>query len=113
MVSIVSPVAVLDRWSALRVPEEMLAGALAVDVRALSRWRQGMHPQRATRERLAALDRLHGRLVESFGDADDLRAWLNADSRYLGGLKPVEALGAGRLDRVEAALEALDSGFFV
>ena len=107
------PVAILYRWGALQVSDAALAGALGVDVRALDRWRNGMHPQRSVRERLAALARLHERLLESFDDADDLRVWLHADNRYLGGLKPVEALSAGRLDRVEAALEALDSGFFV
>jgi hypothetical protein len=41
------------------------------------------------------------------------RAWLRSDNPYLGGLTPLEVLRAGRTDRVEAALEALDSGMFV
>lgn len=50
------------------------------------------HPQRTARERLAEL-------LEP--------------SRYLGGIRPAEAIRAGRADRVEAALDVLDSGVFV
>jgi hypothetical protein len=50
-------------------------------------------------------------LEEIFGE--NASEWLEADTRYLGGMKPIEALRAGRMDRVEAALEALDSGFVV
>ena len=35
------------------------------------------------------------------------------ENRYLGGLTPSDAIQVGRFDRVEAALEALDSGVFV
>ena len=59
------------------------------------------------RRRLALAERLR----EAFGE--NAYEWLHADSRYLGGSKPIEALRAGRVDRVEAALEALDSGFFL
>jgi hypothetical protein len=48
-----------------------------------------------------------------FGAPDRVQAWLRADSRYLGGLSPLDALRAGRIDRVEAAVEALASGIFL
>jgi hypothetical protein len=41
VVVILSPVAVLDRWAALGVPEVTLAAALAVDLGTLRRWRSG------------------------------------------------------------------------
>ena len=34
-------------------------------------------------------------------------------NRYLGGMTPADAVRAGRIDRVEAALEAFDSGVFL
>jgi hypothetical protein len=62
---------------------------------------------------LAGLLALDVRLRETFDSAEESREWLNAENRYLGGLTPAEAVRAGRVDRVEAALEAIDSGIFV
>ena len=52
-------------------------------------------------------------VVVDFTTPEAARAWLHGSSRYLGGLTPAEAIRVGRFDRVEAALEALDSGVFV
>jgi uncharacterized protein (DUF2384 family) len=91
-----------------------LATALGISARTLERWRAGeTHPQREARVRLAALVALDRRLQETFDTPEAVRSWLRAGSPYLGGLTPVEVLRAGRPDRVEAALEALDSGVFV
>ena len=91
-----------------------LAGALGASVRTVERWRSGQtYPQHEARERLAELVALENRLGETFGDPEARRAWLRSASPYLGGLTPLEALRAGRPDRVQAALEALDSGVFV
>ena len=101
--------AVAELESSLTISESDIALALGISTRSLHRWSSGeSHPQRGSRANLARLLALAGHLEEAFGeDADE---WLHADSRYLGGLKPIEALRAGRIDRVEDALEALDSG---
>lgn len=91
-----------------------LAAVLGTSARTVERWRTGQtYPQHEARERLADLLALEGRLDETFGDPEARRAWLRSDNPYLGGLTPLEALRAGRADRVRAALEALDSGVFV
>lgn len=91
-----------------------LSDALNATPRTIERWRtEGTHPQRETRRRLADLLDLDRHLLETFGEQDAARAWLGAPSRYLGGLRPIEAVRVGRFDRVEAALEALDSGVFL
>lgn len=114
MVTLVSPPQLIAQWEGLGVSDEVIAGALRANLRSVRRWRNGSsYPQNETRARLAALDSLYRRLIDSFAEADDLRVWLHADCQYLAGLKPVDALHAGRLERVEAAVEALDSGFFV
>jgi transcriptional regulator with XRE-family HTH domain len=88
-----------------------LAGALDVDRRTLDRWANGKsHPQTEARVRLAALLGLRERLLASFGDPELAREWIHAPSLYLGALTPLEVLRAGRLDRVEANLEAFDAG---
>ncbi len=91
-----------------------LAAALDATSRTLERWRAGTtHPQRDSRRRLAALLNLDEHLRDTFTDREAAREWLRAPNPYLGGLTPADALRAGRADRVEAALEALDSGVFV
>ena len=91
-----------------------LAQATGTSPRTVERWRSGATlPQRDARHRLAALLALDARLRKTFDSPEAIRAWLNAENRYLGGLTPSDAVQVGRFDRVEAALEALDSGVFV
>lgn len=98
----------------LTLSDTDLIGALDIDARTLGRWRKSdCYPQKEARTRLDRLMHIHERLVDFFTDAQTVRFWMRADSRYLGGLKPAEVLRAGRIDRVEAALEALASGAFV
>lgn len=98
----------------LGIPEEDLAQALNSNRRTLQRWRAGtVHPQQLARQRLAELLRLQQRVRETFEGRDAARRWVHTQSRYLGGITPAEAIRVGRLDRVEAALEALDSGVFL
>lgn len=97
----------------LGLTEPEIAGALGASQRTLERWRSGeSHPQRAARLRLTQLLALARRLEETFAGGG-IGDWLRTDNRYLGGMKPSEAIRAGRLDRVEGALEALDSGIFL
>ena len=91
-----------------------LRGALGVDARTLDRWRKReCYPQHEARARLDRLAILQAGLREIFTDTLAVRAWMVEDNRYLGHLKPTEVARAGRLDRIEAALEALNSGAFV
>ena len=102
----------LERQLGLSADE--LARALGVSLRTLERWRAGeSYPQREARRRLKALLDVQEHLSETFRSAEAARGWLHDDNRYLGGLTPADALRAGRFDRVEAALTALDSGIFI
>jgi transcriptional regulator with XRE-family HTH domain len=94
--------------------KKALADALGATPRTLERWRSGeTYPQRDTRRRIAALVGSDRHLGETLEDREAVRRWLGTPNWYLGGLTPVEAVGIGRVDRGEAALEALDSGVFV
>ena len=91
-----------------------LAQALDITPRSIERWRVGeTHPQHEARQRLAQLEALVAHLQQTFSTAETGRDWLRDANKYLGGLTPAEAIRAGRADRVEAALEALDSGIFI
>ena len=106
---------VLDQLaSELGVTELQLAGALGVTPRTLERWRVGeRYPQHDSRKRLDTLRTLHERLQTTFLTPEAIGTWIHSDNVYLGGLKPVDALHVGRIDAVDAALEALDSGIFL
>lgn len=110
-----TPRQALDRLeSDLGLSAEDLTGALSIDRRTLKRWISGeTYPQREARRRLVDLLALRQRLCDAFAGPDGAREWLHASSRYLGGITPAEALRSGRLDRVEAAFEVLESGIFV
>lgn len=98
----------------LYLTSDDLARVLNANVRTVERWRAGQtYPQLEARHRLAALVGLRNHLQEIFATPEAVREWLQTPSRYLGWLSPLDALRAGRVDWVRAALEALDSGIFL
>lgn len=114
MVTLELSAAIKDLLQSLGIDAHTLALALCVNDRTVKRWLTGNeYPQKDARKRLDDLTRLKEHLYETFNNAHAVQLWLRTDSRYLGGLKPVEALHGGRIDRVNAALIALDYGAFV
>lgn len=91
-----------------------LARMLDVDPRTVDRWLSGQsYPQHEKRRRRATLLGLYRRIRYTFTTAEAARLWAHTPHRYLGWLSPVETLRAGRFDRVEGALEVLDSGIAI
>jgi hypothetical protein len=91
-----------------------IAQALGVHPRTVDRWLEGDIPQRNEgRQRLDGLEDLRNRIYRTFSSREAAQAWIQRDNRYLGNIPPAEFLRTGRVDRVNAALEALDSGYFV
>ena len=91
-----------------------LAKAVDASARTVERWRNGVaYPQTEARNRLVGLLGLRNHLFGTFATATAIQEWLRTPNRFLGEMAPIEALRAGRADRAEAALEALDSGIFV
>jgi uncharacterized protein (DUF2384 family) len=91
-----------------------LASAVGASERTALRWlADERYPQHESRQRLDALERLVERLDETFTAREAGAAWLHTPSGYFGGLRPLDALVCGRIDAVDAALEALDAGIFV
>lgn len=98
----------------LGIDEETLALALDVNKRTIERWLEAGHrPQREAEERLNALVEIKDHLTDTFDDQKVIHRWITRDSRYLGGMSPRDVLRAGRIDRVQGALIALDEGTFV
>jgi len=98
----------------LGLSNDVLAGALKVDARTIERWRTGVSfPQHEGRARLDAFLTVRAHALDTFNTAEAARTWMHTNNRYLGGMTPENAAQAGRLDRVEAALTALDAGLFI
>jgi hypothetical protein len=98
----------------LGMDQTQFAEALHVQPRTVDRWRaETAFPQHESRHRLEALMALADRLVHTFKTPADAAHWLHAESAHFGGLRPVDALLRGRIDLVDAALDAIDSGDFV
>lgn len=97
--------------SAFGINDAQFATILGVQPRTVERWKaEEAFPQHESRSRLNELIELEGRLNETFKSADGVRRWLHSKSGYFGGLTPLDALLGGRIDLVDAALEAIDSG---
>jgi hypothetical protein len=111
----VMPAEAVRIWKVeLGLTDRDLRGALDTDQRTLGRWVMGDSiPQREARDRLASLMHLYERLTGTFDDPEIIREWLDSPSRYLGRMKPVDAIRAGCLTQAEAALEAFKSGGFI
>ena len=100
--------------SNLDISYDELAQILGTDRKTVSRWRaEERFPQPHNRARLDELEALVHRLDASFKTREGAVTWLRSPSGYFGGLCPIDALLRGRIDSVDAALEALDSGIFV
>jgi transcriptional regulator with XRE-family HTH domain len=98
----------------LGLSETDLTAGLGVSARTLSRWRQGVaYPQHDARQRMNDLLALSDALADTFDSPNAIRAWMHAESRYLGGLTPAEAVRAGRIDRARLALQALEAGVYL
>ncbi len=98
----------------LSIDRSTLALAIDVNDRTVDRWLADEgYPQKEARKRLEALEDLKDNLYRTFKSEEGVHLWMYTDSRYLGGLTPIDALRAGRIDRVTAALIALDYGAFV
>jgi transcriptional regulator with XRE-family HTH domain len=98
----------------LGLSTETIARALDVDRRTVERWSANRTvPQGTTRERLRELVTLQSRLLTILATPEAAQEWLRAPSLYLGGFTPLEALRAGRLDRVSADLDGLAAGVYL
>ncbi len=108
-----TPHQALEALEEMGLSDEELAGALGTTPRTLHRWRKEVSaPPPLARHRLGELLRLQDRIRHSFEGPDAVRRWVRSESLYLG-TTPAVALRAGRLDRVAADLDGLDSGIFL
>ncbi len=102
-----------DIQSDLGLVDKELALILKVEASTLQNWRTGTIPQKAARERLGRLVALHRELRETFRTLEGIKSWMHSPALYLGNITPAQALQHQYFDRVDDALEALNSGMFL
>ena|SRR5690349_662556 len=97
----------------LGLVDKELALILKVEPSTLQNWRTGTIPQKAARERLGRLIMLHRELRETFRTPEGAKSWMHSPALYLGNITPAQALQHQYFDRVNDALEVLNSGMFL
>jgi DNA-binding transcriptional regulator YiaG len=97
----------------LGLTDAMIAGSLGVSSGIARDWRLGLAmPTAEATSRVRALADLSRHIQETFV-SDAIERWLQSPNPVLGDVTPVEAIQAGRIGAVEAALETIDSGIFL
>lgn len=90
-----------------------VSGGLGVTTRTLDRWRKGESlPHREARERINELAAVRDHAFETLF-ADDVPDWFRARNHSLAGMTPAQAISAGSVEQVEAALVVIDYGIYV
>lgn len=78
-----------------------------------SRDRTGPAPHDQSAAVMTSLAALQQRLSDLFTSHAGVDRWLHNPSGYFGGDLPSDHLAAGEIDRVNAALDAIEAGIFV
>ena len=92
-----------------RMPQATEARLLGVSMKTASTLRSGKKPSPQVARRFAELKRLLHALAEIVKE-DVVVEWLETPSDVLGGLKPLEVIERGEVDRIWQIVYALRSG---
>lgn len=96
--------------AAFDLPRARFARLSGFSERALANWESGKQaPDAATLRRLRELDRLRLGLQRVMR-REFIPRWLDTPSKAFGGLKPLEAVERGEIDRLWAMIYSLESG---
>jgi DNA-binding transcriptional regulator YiaG len=100
---------VADVRSGLGVTRELFARLTGFSVRAITGWEAGRPISEPGLRRVKEMERLRGALAEGMRE-EFIPRWLEAPCEGLGGLKPVEVLERGEMDRLWRVVLLMGSG---
>ncbi len=95
--------------SQLGVTRRVFGRLTGYSERAIAAWEAGRELGEASRQRMLETRRLEEALSRVVRSAE-ISGWLNEPNRALGGLKPLEAIERGEIDRVWRLIFYLESG---
>jgi len=93
----------------LALTQSQFAPLLPLSVRSLATLERGTVPTEPVARRLVELDRLTTALAEVIREGA-LGAWMQTPNAAFGGLKPIEVIARGELDRLWEMVFSLRSG---
>ena len=98
----------------LGITPRELARAVGASDKTVARWlADETYPQHHSREKLAELEALTERLLDSFDSPESVAQWIHNPTRSLAMLRPIDAIVAGQIDRADGALETILSGIYI
>ena|SRR5438876_5068245 len=95
--------------SRLKLTRRQFARLTGFSERALAGWDTGKPVSEPGVRRLKEIERLYKRLAQVVR-LDSIADWLNAPNRVFGGLKPLEVIERGEIDRLWRMIYYLESG---
>ena len=103
--------AVDDAHKLLGLTYKQVAAMLRADESTLQRWRTGTRdPSPVFVGRMESLDELLREIRATFRRPNAAKRWLDTRVPAFGDQRPLDLLLSGRIERVTAALQALNSG---
>ena len=95
----------------LDLPQEKFASLIGVSARTISRWDDDSMIGVLPSKMLLEVDRLSKKGIDTFGDADLFKGWLQQPNIALGDVAPIDILSEPYgVELVEDALEAMEHG---
>ncbi len=94
---------------ALGLTQDAFSRVVGVKTRTLSKLEKGERPSESVRRKLTEVDRLRRSLVKVVR-ADAVGPWMTEPNEGFGGLKPVEVIERGEIDRLWGMIHDLRSG---
>lgn len=95
--------------SAFGLSREKFSRLTGFSVRSLAAWESGASPGELARVRFTELHRLQSKLSRLIRPTA-IREWLDAPNAALDGLKPIEVVERGQIDRLWRMIFELESG---
>lgn len=93
----------------LGVTRKVFSRLTGFSERSIASWESGRRPSPQSRQRLLEMRRLQEALARIM-DRDAIAAWLSSPNPAFDGLKPLEVIERGQIDRIWRMVFLLESG---
>lgn len=107
--TVVEPLHVLEVRHRMGLSQDKFSRIVGIKVRTLSKLEQGETPSEQVSRQIREVDRLQQALA-TVVDEKAISAWMQAPNVAFNGLKPIEVIERGEIDRLWAMIYDLRSG---
>jgi len=103
------PPSIAELRSSFGLGRDKFSRLTGFSLRSLAAWESGAQPGEVARVRFIELDRLHAGLARAIRSTA-IHHWLDTPNSAFGGLKPLEVVERGEIDRLWRMIYELESG---